>query len=32
VPHNPIALPDRVFNPHYERHTLPTELFVPQKY
>jgi polyphosphate kinase len=32
VPHNPIALPDRVFNPHYERHTLPPELFVPQKY
>ena len=32
VPHEQIALPDRVFNPHYERHVLPQELFVPQKY
>ncbi|MDC7788998.1 polyphosphate kinase 2 [Rhodoplanes sp. TEM] len=32
VPHEPIALPDRVFNPNYERRTLPTELYVPQKY
>jgi polyphosphate kinase 2 len=32
VPHTPIALPDRVFNPEYERHVLPAELFVPQKY
>jgi len=32
VPHEPVALPDRVFNPHYERHTLPDELFVPQRY
>jgi polyphosphate kinase len=32
VPHQPIALPDRVFNPNYERHTLPAELFVPQRY
>ena len=32
VPHQPVALPDRVFNPDYERHTLPTELFVPQRY
>jgi len=30
--HQEIALPSRVFNPHYERHTLPPELFVPQKY
>jgi polyphosphate kinase len=32
VPHQPVALPDRVFNPNYERHTLPAELFVPQRY
>jgi len=32
VPHEPVALPDRVFNPNYERHTLPSELLVPQKY
>jgi polyphosphate kinase len=31
VPHQPVALPDRVFNPDYERHTLPPELYVPQK-
>ena len=32
VPHEEIALPDRVFNPDYERQTLPSELYVPQKY
>ncbi|WP_044564687.1 polyphosphate kinase 2 [Azospirillum sp. B4] len=32
VPHEPVALPDRVFNPNYERHTLPAELYVPQRY
>ena len=32
VPHEEVALPDRVFNPQYERQTLPTELYVPQKY
>ncbi|MFD2180548.1 polyphosphate kinase 2 [Rhodoplanes azumiensis] len=32
VPHVPIALPDRVFNPNYERRTLPAELYVPMKY
>ncbi|RAI38588.1 polyphosphate kinase 2 [Rhodoplanes roseus] len=32
VPHEPIALPDRVFNPNYERRTLPSDLYVPQKY
>jgi polyphosphate kinase 2 len=32
VPHAEIALPSRVFNPDYERHTLPAELYVPQKY
>lgn len=32
VPHEDIALPDRVFNPNYERAVLPPELYVPQKY
>ena len=32
VPHQPVALPDRVFNPDYERHTLRPELYVPQRY
>jgi len=32
VPHEEVALPERIFNPEYERHTLPPELFVPQKY
>ncbi|WP_137045533.1 polyphosphate kinase 2 [Pseudolabrys sp. FHR47] len=32
VPHKDIALPDRVFDPNYERKTLPPELYVPEKY
>jgi polyphosphate kinase len=32
VPHEPVVLPDRVFNPHYERATLPRELYVPDVY
>ena len=32
VPHDDIHLPDRVFNPDYERATLPPELYVPPKY
>ncbi len=32
VPHEEIALPDRVFNPTYERAVLPPELYVPSKY
>ena len=32
VPHDPPALPDRVFDPHYERRTLPPELHVPERY
>ena len=28
VPHEEIALPDRVFNPEYEREVLPPELYV----
>jgi polyphosphate kinase len=32
IPHEEVTLPDRVFNPDYERHVLPPELFVPSKY
>ncbi|MBS0248117.1 MAG: polyphosphate kinase 2 [Proteobacteria bacterium] len=32
VPHQDITLPDRVFDPNYERKTLPPELYVPPKY
>lgn len=32
IPHDEIALPDRVFNPDYERDILPRDLYVPQKY
>ncbi len=32
VPHEPITLPERVFDPHYERRTLPPELYVPERY
>jgi polyphosphate kinase 2 len=32
VPHDEITLPDRVFNPNYERKVLPPELYVPAKY
>jgi polyphosphate kinase len=32
VPHEPLVLPERVFNPHYERRTLPHELYVPERY
>jgi polyphosphate kinase 2 (PPK2 family) len=32
VPHEPISLPDRVFNPDYDRATLPNELYVPSRY
>jgi polyphosphate kinase len=32
VPHDPITLPDRVFNPDYERKVLPDELYVPKIY
>jgi polyphosphate kinase 2 len=32
VPHEPVTLPDRVFNPDYERELLPPELHVPQRY
>jgi polyphosphate kinase len=32
VPHDDIHLPDRVFNPDYERAVLPPELYVPSAY
>jgi polyphosphate kinase 2 len=32
VAHQEIELPDRVFNPDYERKVLPHELYVPQKW
>lgn len=32
VEHEEVHLPERVFNPHYERAVLPRELYVPQKY
>jgi len=32
VPHDEVTLPERVFNPDYERAVLPPELYVPPKY
>mgnify|MGYP002382197902 CR=1 FL=1 len=32
IPHDPIELPNRVFNPDYERKVLPDELYVPKVY
>ena len=32
VPHETAVLPERVFNPNYERKTLPDELYVPEVY
>ena len=32
VPTDSITLPERVFNPDYERKVLPDELYVPEKY
>jgi polyphosphate kinase 2 len=32
IPNDHIALPDRVFNPNYERQVLPPELHVPKRY
>ncbi len=32
VPHDPVDLPDRVYNSEYERAVLPKELYVPAKY
>ena len=32
IAHDPISLPERVFNPDYERDTLPRELYVPERF
>ncbi|MFO1129709.1 MAG: polyphosphate kinase 2 [Rhodospirillales bacterium] len=32
VTHEPIVLPERVFNPQYERKVLPQKLYVPKRY
>ena len=32
VPHEEVHLPERVYNPNYERRVLPDELYVPRKY
>jgi polyphosphate kinase len=32
VPHEDASLPERVFNPDYERSAMPLELYVPEKY
>jgi polyphosphate kinase len=32
APHDTIVLPNREFNPNYERRVIPSELYVPQKY
>ena len=32
IPHEKIVLPERVFNPDYERRTLPDNLYVPKIY
>lgn len=32
VAHDPVSLPERVFNPNYERRTLPAELYVPERF
>lgn len=32
VPHDEVTLPERVFNPDYERAVLPEDLYVPEKY
>ncbi|MEL6794929.1 MAG: polyphosphate kinase 2, partial [Pseudomonadota bacterium] len=32
VPHEDVVLPDRAFNPDYERSEMPEQLYVPSKY
>ncbi|MFT3975337.1 MAG: polyphosphate kinase 2 [Amaricoccus sp.] len=32
VPHEDIHLPERIFNPDYERQVLPKQLYVPERY
>ncbi|MEL0195392.1 MAG: polyphosphate kinase 2, partial [Rhodobiaceae bacterium] len=32
IPHDKVVLPERVFNPDYERRTLPDDLYIPKIY
>ena len=32
IPHDKVTLPERVFNPDYERRTLPDDLYIPKIY
>lgn len=32
IAHEPITLPERIFDPNYERRTLPADLYVPDNY
>ena len=32
VPHEPVELPERLFDPNYERRTLTQDLYVPERY
>jgi len=32
IAHEPITLPERIFDPNYERRTLPADLYVPDSY
>jgi hypothetical protein len=32
IEHEPINLPERIFNPDYERRVLPDKLYVPKIY
>ncbi len=32
VPRDPVTLPEREFDPNYERRTLPEDLYVPERY
>ena len=32
IPHDKVVLPELVFNPYYERRTLPDDLYIPKIY
>jgi hypothetical protein len=32
VPKSPVILPERVRHPDYERHPVPPEMYVPERY
>ena len=32
VPHQPVVLPDRIYDPAYHREQIPEEMYVPQRY